>query len=532
MKQQPTWRLSRRTWLQSALSVLAAPLAGCGGAELVALIPGVGTGGTGVVAGILTGLGSLIVDGQKYDESQATLLGADGGETTVSTFQVGHVVEMTLDKDEKPIRVSLMPQLIGRLQQVLDGGLSLLVMGQQVNINLDSNQGVVTVFSGCNVSQLLQLLDKGLRVYGDLVANADTDVLYASRIEYLGSDETSPTHLTATLRAESGVYRLGQQVLDVPAHLAATWQTWVGQMVTATGPWPVSNALDAVWQPAALQPKNLTSSTELPRCKMNGRMSYRVADGAWYLQGQSIDMRQIDNSSQFDDKYVSAVVESGGDGRWIAQDVKFVTVSDRVLRVSGAIESFIDNTSFVVRGLPVNAAEAGQLGSALANGRYVTVTGRIRDGVLLAVTVETLDSTALPDRAVLMLQGTVEADAKTIRCDGSDQVFKLQSNVALQPGQRIGLEGYWDRVEGAVMVRGEPVALLESDDENVIPISGVLDAVDKEKGLFINGRWIEVDAEEWDKWSSEWQQGRSIVQLQVLKMESGPLKAKPKLPVK
>jgi hypothetical protein len=71
-------KLRFRTWATSLRRVSAmlglALLASCGG-ELALLLaaPGVGTGGTGIIAGVLTGLGSVVVDGQRYDESQATL---------------------------------------------------------------------------------------------------------------------------------------------------------------------------------------------------------------------------------------------------------------------------------------------------------------------------------------------------------------------------------------------------------------------------------------------------------------------------
>jgi hypothetical protein len=200
--------------------------------------------------------------------------------------------------------------------------------------------------------------------------------------------------------------------------------------------------------------------------------------------------------------------------------------------VSGAIQSFIDQTAFVVRGMSVSARSLPPI-SGLSNGYYVTVTGYIQEDILVAVTVD-MPNSPLPDRAVLMFEGLIDADGQSMVCDAGKikLQFDAEQSLHITPGQRISLEGYWNAGTGALEVKGHPNAL-EALDDGAIPVSGILDAVDQSKGLLINGRWIQVDAEELEKWQSK--QGKPI-DLSIIRIEDGPekglLKAKPRPPVK
>ena len=60
----------RLRWLASALA--ASLLIACGGG--IDLAGGVGSGGSGLAEGTITGFGSVIVDGTRYDDSAAQVL--------------------------------------------------------------------------------------------------------------------------------------------------------------------------------------------------------------------------------------------------------------------------------------------------------------------------------------------------------------------------------------------------------------------------------------------------------------------------
>lgn len=92
-----------RRWRDRIAHVLAAGLAAtlvaCGGGGDVA---GVGTGGTGSLAvGSISGFGSIIVNGVRYDDSASSVFDDDGNRSSSDALKLGMVVEVrgTLNDD-------------------------------------------------------------------------------------------------------------------------------------------------------------------------------------------------------------------------------------------------------------------------------------------------------------------------------------------------------------------------------------------------------------------------------------------------
>ena len=74
----------------AAVSVLGLALAGCGGGS-----DGVGSGGTGTFSsGTITGFGSIIVNGVRYDDSGSRVLDAGGRTRSSADLRLGMVVEI------------------------------------------------------------------------------------------------------------------------------------------------------------------------------------------------------------------------------------------------------------------------------------------------------------------------------------------------------------------------------------------------------------------------------------------------------
>ena len=75
-----------RRWLQGLLFLAAGVLAGCGGGGE----GGVGTGGTGTYAlGTITGFGSIIVNGVRFDDSAASVLDDDDATRSRDELKLG-----------------------------------------------------------------------------------------------------------------------------------------------------------------------------------------------------------------------------------------------------------------------------------------------------------------------------------------------------------------------------------------------------------------------------------------------------------
>jgi len=91
MKQRVSFQLNRRKWLLAS----AATLAGCGGggSNLSSALPG--TGGTGIgVQGTITGFGSVIVNGKKFDDHAANIY-MDGVASSSTELRIGMVANIS-----------------------------------------------------------------------------------------------------------------------------------------------------------------------------------------------------------------------------------------------------------------------------------------------------------------------------------------------------------------------------------------------------------------------------------------------------
>ncbi|MFM2059457.1 MAG: hypothetical protein RLY71_3842 [Pseudomonadota bacterium] len=145
----------RKLRIQPALQLLLASVAAlalhaCGGG-------GVGTNGTGIIpggssAGTVTGFGSVIVDGVRYDDSQVVAQRDDASGSVAAELQLGQRLELSYNDDgqgnlaAQAVRVA--PSLVGPVQSVVTAGLTLTVLNQLVQINTNAAAGPVTVFGG------------------------------------------------------------------------------------------------------------------------------------------------------------------------------------------------------------------------------------------------------------------------------------------------------------------------------------------------------------------------------------------------
>jgi hypothetical protein len=138
---RPTRSALRATFATFALAVSAAfALLGCGG--------GVGTGGTGgevgaFAAGPITGFGSIIVGGVRFDDSTAEVQDSDGGRRSRDDLRLGMTVEVnssaiTADSSgsrASASRIRFESELSGPVGLVDVAGGSFTLLGQRVTVD-------------------------------------------------------------------------------------------------------------------------------------------------------------------------------------------------------------------------------------------------------------------------------------------------------------------------------------------------------------------------------------------------------------
>lgn len=166
-----------------ALALVASCLLACGGGTSLS---GVGSGGSGIAEGSVSGFGSVIVNGVEYDDSNAVSQteGASGAKT-LSAPKLGQRVRVTQSKDGVADTIEILPQLRGPVTSASVDGVYLQVMGQWVRVvSVSNTSGTATVVENFDgVGSIAK--DDSVEVHGVWTQEAAKggQVLVASRIE-------------------------------------------------------------------------------------------------------------------------------------------------------------------------------------------------------------------------------------------------------------------------------------------------------------------------------------------------------------
>lgn len=188
---------TKRSWWAPVASLLAAglvtTLVACGGGG-GGSSAGVGTGGTGSFAvGTISGFGSIIVNGVRYDDSAATVVDDDDNSSSSSSLAIGQVVEIRGSVNSDGVTgtassIGYYSALKGPVTAVNVGAGTVTVFGQVVNVT------ATTLFE--DVSGLAALaVGNVIEVYGLPAAGG---AITATRIE----------REATTISAFGGEYRI------------------------------------------------------------------------------------------------------------------------------------------------------------------------------------------------------------------------------------------------------------------------------------------------------------------------------------
>jgi Domain of unknown function (DUF5666) len=424
--------------MAAAAVALSAVLAACGG----------GGGDSGSLAvnnpvgelasGIVTGFGSVYVDGVKLEDAKAATvtLNADGT-TTNTALRLGQRVRAEHDGKGTASRVVVDAAVIGAVSVVDATAGTFKVAGQTVKANADSAAGPVTVYAGGYTALADVAATDLVEVHGTPVYDSVTKVytVQATRIEKRTSiaavrvtgavsalDTTAKTFVlngvtvsygSATLLPASAALAVGQSVV--------VWaKTYVsGTTLAASGVRVVTGAKSDLPAATVAQLAGVVSQ-------------YDAVAGSFQVSGVTVKLASA-TTIMPSSKTVgnNAYVQVGGtvqaDGSLLATAVRIRqsdTVDDAArIRLNGAISSLVNSTSFVVRGVPVDAPasalQSSCTGITLADGVVVDVVATPQTGtdVVLASRVDCRSANAVtPAVTIRELRGVpsvVDATAKT-----------------------------------------------------------------------------------------------------------------------
>lgn len=199
-------QLSRRwhalvCWLLAATTAL---LVACGGGDLTTA-GGVGSGGTGLAEGTVTGLGSVIVDGITYTETNAAVVADnESGKPGNADLQLGQRVRLVygqVNGADTASRIEVLPQLKGPVTAVTSAAGQLQVMGQTVQVQSTGTQSQTVLAGVASVSALA--VGDVVEVHGSWQRDAAMAryQLVATRLEKIAATAAA----TDSIRLLSGV---------------------------------------------------------------------------------------------------------------------------------------------------------------------------------------------------------------------------------------------------------------------------------------------------------------------------------------
>jgi len=420
-----------------AWSLLCWALGSCGGGSSVAGGEGVGTGGTGISAGTVTGFGSVVIDGKSYNSAsplyyaQSSL--SDAAPALPGDVNLGSQVQIELDAQGNPSTVTIAPDLVGAVAAVDASGFS--VNGVRVQFNNLASAGPLTYFSGlqgpASVSNGMQVAVSG--AYG--VDTSGTPWVQATLVERL--PDSNPILRTSgvvrSLDSNARSFVLG----GMTVRYGALTPVLPAQSVLANG------AFVKVWSNQSLSNGGSTLVAGIVRVRsLVGRTgSVQLSGLVSQLSGSSFQISGIPIDASASSLATSVAALASGQyatvngqitaatGTVVASAIRSYASQPVRTQIQGTITGYTGVGSFFVRGVPVDATSAQFLGGAsaasLADGVYVDLVGTVgasTSNVVVASTLAVIGQQAPTGRSVIY-RGVVRQFV------ASDQPFVLVRKV-------------------------------------------------------------------------------------------------------
>jgi hypothetical protein len=284
-----------RSWPIAAF-IVSWLLVACGGSGGSLLGGGVGSGGSGVAEGSVSGFGSVIVAGVEYDDTNATVWVEDAQGTSSNSNEVklGQRVRIQHSNAGVADTIQLLPQLRGTASGAQDSQGVFRMLGQTVQtVSMSDAQNTATVMDG--LSSVAAGDD--IEVHGNWVHDSSRNhaVLIATRIEKL-SVAADPVMVSGVVRSRSGsVLTLddaqGQalQSTQWPTNLTAQSliTAWVPRSALTTSPWTAVRVIDA--SPSLKESEHLVLNTQVS--------ARDVAQGEIRVQGMLVKLTNLTDNS-------------------------------------------------------------------------------------------------------------------------------------------------------------------------------------------------------------------------------------------
>jgi hypothetical protein len=490
--------------LTATAAILAAiALAGCGGG----MQAGVGSGGSGaplaVGLGPVTGFGSIIVNGERYDESAAEVLvdeRPDGARAaTVAAIRLGMRTELQ-HRNLAVATATVAAEVVGPVSSLSATGF--VALGQTVLVNADP---VRTAFEGFD--SLADLAAGAVvEVHGDRAGNGD---ILATRVEL------KPAGLALVRVAGTAANVIGRSFSIGALSVDATAATFVPAGATIANGQRVVAWTDVPYTGGALAAKivRIGASTIAPNAAVtiDGVIGDFQGVGSFRVSGVPVDAGRVS-------AIVGGAVADLRNGLQVrmrgtftgtvlnATSLEILQAAQATVPLTGPITDFVTaDAAFRIRNTLARVSPqtiyVNGVAANLGNGAVVKTTGLLVDGTVQLTTVEFLpmaaDAQGVVSGRISAPVGAIAADgSRSFRLDGLKEDVKATPATAyrngasadLAPGRQVKVKG---SLEGAQFVAGEVQFMDNPASPPSIEIDGIAGNV-QPTSVVVNGQNVQL----------------------------------------
>lgn len=353
-------------WKATLMPLTAIAMAACGGGTQVAGIDAGGAPRVAVVAkGTLTGFGSVIVNGVRYDTDSATF-GIDGGGGTLTDLRIGQIITVTGTLDSDGIngiadRVTFQDNVQGPVELVDVADSTLRILGQNVIVNGD------TAFDASVTPASVAGLSVGTIVEVSGFVRADGGV-NATRIETKpAGGEFEVLGIVADLARGAGTFKINDLVVDFSAAQLDDFpggEPQNGQLVEAKGTTLSANG-ELLATRVEFEGDDIPGE-EGDEIELEGFITRFADSGDFDIEGRAVT---TDGQTAYEDGNagnLAANVKVEVEGRLnasgviVAEKIKFKQSSN--VRVEGTVQSIdADENTLAVLGIAINVTDSTRL---------------------------------------------------------------------------------------------------------------------------------------------------------------------------
>jgi hypothetical protein len=339
----------RALWLAFVVMV------GCGGG-----VDSGGTGGASFASGPITGFGSVIVNGVRFDDTNATVSDDEGAPRNRDELRLGMTAEIrgsaiTTDTTGSNVStassIAFGSEILGKIDSIPPAGNQIVVLGQIVDIN------AATVFDDLSVSGGLPALRPNDVVEVYALFDAATSHYTATRIERKGTTVAAYRlrGLVSNLDPTAKTFNIGSETISyfgfagqAPAALAN------GNFLRVR--LQTAKDVNGVWLVAALK-DGVQKPRDMDEVRLEGLISTFTSPTQFSVNGVAVDASGANPPAGLGRGVRVEVEGTAGGGVLVARKVQVKTPDDVVnqgFELRGPITSVdTPNLSFVLRGVTV-----------------------------------------------------------------------------------------------------------------------------------------------------------------------------------